>query len=876
MDTQFDNTKQYKYIYYTGAFLSFLISFIVFLKTMAPTLSFWDCGEFIACAYTLGVPHPPGTPMFILIGKFFIQIGLFETPAQNTNFISVLSSALTVMMAYIIIVKVTRHMIDRKTDQTAGDKLSYFGILIGAFSGSLILAFSSTFWFNAVETEVYGLAMLVMMIITYMMIAWGEQKATSGSGDKILIGVVYILFLSISIHLTSFLITPALVIFMALVDREKARDWRFWVCWGILFSFASPVYLPIQMMIPSLFDYQMETWMFLMVASAVFFGINTLTNKSAARQKWGFYFAIMVVAIIGFTPHIYIPIRAAHKPAINENNPDNWQRVKACLERRQYGQESMITRMFNRRAKLDNQFGNYPHMGFWGYFKKQYSNDFWGLLRYLPFLIGLFGMYLTIRKSYKNGFLIFAIFLISSLGLILYLNFSDGTRTDHLEVRDRDYFYTPAYIYFALIIGLGLSVILSNLMGWLAGRIPSSAAKPIWAAAALIAVLIPLDTLAYHYHSHDRTGDYKPFDYAYNIRNSCEQDAIIFTNGDNDTFPLWYLQEVEHIRQDVRVVNLSLINTDWYILQLKHQMNVPIDLTDEQIIWQPAGKVGKIQLYQPADKYYDPIRKINRYLIATRDSLTGKVTRVQDQMIEHIVLANRNHYPIYFSSSVPVSNRWSLSDYVVKQAMALKIMLRAPQTDLDPETTEELLTNVYSYRGVDDLNVIKDENNVGLTSTYPERFIELATYWRNQGDTTKAIDVLRKSIVVAPYYYQNYIELIKLYAASAKSDSSDYYYNLGIENLNTAIESWPDITLYWQFKGVMSYERGAHSEAIMCYEKALEMDPSSSITFRLLLQLYYETQQMNKALELLIYWMDEHPEDMEARNIYNSLKQYRR
>ena len=314
-----------KSLYYAGAALSFIISFIVFFKTMAPTVSFWDCGEFIASAKILGVPHPPGTPLFVLIARFFIILGIFSSTALNTNFISVLSSALTAAAAYFIIVKVSGFILSRDKDDSTSPVISYIGVYIGALSASLIMAFSSTFWFNAVESEVYGLSMFMMAVITYLAIKWAEAKP-KGGGDIMLVGIAYLLFLSIGIHLTVFLITPALILFFALVDRKLARDWRFWVSWGIFISFAVPLYFPIQALIPVLMDYQIETWIFLMLGFTAICGYKAYVTRGRSRLNWSLYLGIMLAGIIGFSSHLYIPIRAAQKPRINEKNPDNWSR----------------------------------------------------------------------------------------------------------------------------------------------------------------------------------------------------------------------------------------------------------------------------------------------------------------------------------------------------------------------------------------------------------------------------------------------------------------------------------------------------------------------------------------------------------------------
>lgn len=859
MSDQEQNQKFAGLIFYAGAIIAFLISFICYLKTMAPTVSFWDCGEFIACSYILGVPHPPGTPLFILIGKFFMLLGIMPTPAQNTNFVSVLAGAATVVLAYLLIIRIAAIVVKPQT------LLGRLGICIGGLSGSLVMAFSSTFWFNTVETEVYSLATFLTLMIPFIAIKWAEKKA-SGGNDLALVAISYLLFLSIGIHLTVFLITPALIIYFVLVDTSKLKDWRFWVCWGILFSIAMPLHFFVFVLFPELNSYPTLTWLAMVLVYAAICLIAFLKTSGKTQAAWGLCLALLVAALAGFSTHLYIPIRAAQNPAINENNPSTLNRFEDYMARKQYGQESMVTRMFKRRGSFAHQFGAYPHMGFWGYFRDQYNNADWGILRYLPFIVGLLGIYWSIKRNFKNGILITLIFLIASLGLILYLNFSDGTRGDHLEVRDRDYFWTQGFMIYAILIGIGLAVILGKITDWLKGRI-GNAAYAVYAATAVIVILLPIDTASYHWRTHDRTGDYMPPDYAYNILNSCEKDGILFTNGDNDTFPLWYLQEVEGVRKDVRVVNLSLLNTDWYIYQLKHFMNVPVDLEDEQILWKPFDRRGQVIIYRPTKPYYDPIRGINRYLAPFQDSKSGNVIRVQDQMIERIVWANKWKYPVYFSTSVPTSNRWILSDYTLRKGMVLQILPEKPNPAIDAEATTSFLYDMYRYRGVSDLGIYKDENNVGLTTTYPERFVDLAKHYLDTGDTAKAKQIYWDCVEKFPYYYQTFVDLHMLYSDSAYADSARIAYTIGVENLERAVKVWPEITLYRQFLGVVHFANRNYEKAIEAYEAALRLDPSSSLTFRFLLQLYTATNKKDKGRQLLTWWMGHHPEDMEARQI---------
>lgn len=878
--------------------LSFLIPFIVFFKTMAPTLSFWDCGEFIASANILGVPHPPGTPFFVIIGRFFIELGLFDNIAMRTNFISVLSSAFTVMVAFLVIVRVSR-----KLPFGGGDTpwLGQIGIRIGAFAGSMLLAFSSTFWFNAVETEVYGMAMLLMVLIIYLAIRWADDKEINGS-DKLLILITYLLFLSIGIHLTVFLVVPALFLYFVIIDTSKLKDPMFWITWAILFSIAVPAYFWLSMMIPWVEDNSYWIWVFLMFAGLAYSGLAALTKIKLPRFKSADYhlaFALFAAAIVGYSTHVYIPVRAAQHPAINENDPSSLGRFESYLERKQYGQESMIARMLYRRAQWSSQIGRYENMGFGGYFWDQYAStrinkflprrvfDGFGTLPYLILGLGTFGLAAGAYYAYKNSklhpaILLFMIFFIGSVLMILYLNFSDGTRPDpnnpgqliQLEVRERDYFYTPAFVVFAIMIGTGMSALmylLGNGIRYSKDNSRNWLKYLVFGIVGLVLLLIPLNPARAHYKIHNRAKDYAPADYAYNILNSCKPNSIIFTNGDNDTFPLWYLQEVERVRNDVRIVNLSLLNTDWYILQLKHQMGIRLELEDDQITWIPAGRRGSIIYYRPDKKYYDKVRKQWRYLTAEQDPRSGQIIRVQDQMIEQIVISNLDQVPVYFSGSVPTSNRWSLSERLIRKGIVLEVDPDTSKPRLDIPATDSLITQVYKYRGLGDVDAFKDENNVGLTTTFPERFSELADAYAKAGDTTRALEILRMSIEKLPFYHQTYMDMQDIYRALGDSAKVDSVQAMGIANLKAAADAWPMVILYHQFLGVLYFHANNLDKALERYKIAYELQPNNAIAFRLYRDLNYHMGKYEKARDLMIDWTSRHPEDMEIRNQLNRM-----
>jgi hypothetical protein len=247
----------------------FLVSFMVYLKTMAPTVSFWDCGEFIACSYILGIPHPPGTPLFVLLGRVFTLIPLFDQIAARVNFISVLTSALTVWLSYLLIVKLVNYW--QKDEQSLWIRV---GKYVGGVTGSLFLAFSSTFWSNAVEAEVYGASMFVMLLILYLALLWMDKRGTP-KGDRLLILISYLGLLSTGIHMTVFMIMPAIFLLVVLVDKEKLLDWRFWIT-GLVLALVMHSLTPFLVF--------MGGWLFLT------FILMQVSNK---KKAWALSFLIL-------------------------------------------------------------------------------------------------------------------------------------------------------------------------------------------------------------------------------------------------------------------------------------------------------------------------------------------------------------------------------------------------------------------------------------------------------------------------------------------------------------------------------------------------------------------------------------------------------
>ena len=808
----------------------FLASFVAYLKTMAPTASFWDCGEFIACSYILGIPHPPGTPLFILIGRIFTLIPLYGEIAARVNFISVLTSALAVWLCYLLIIKLVDYW--QKAEATLWMKV---GKYVGAVAGSLFLAFSNTFWANAVEAEVYGASMFLMLLLLYLGLVWMDKRKTP-KGTKLLILISYLGLLGLGIHMTIFMVLPAIFLLIILVDRERLLDWRFWITGMVLMLVMHSV---------NPFLWGMGVWLLLCLL---------LMGVSSKKKLWALSFSIILVAMIAYSVQLFIPIRSSLDPAIDENDPDDWPSFKAFLERKQYGAESMISRMFYRRGSWANQFGAKERMGFWGFFREQFMDK---SLWFIPVFLGLFGIWEQIRRRKREGVVLLFLLLACTVGLVLYMNFADGTKPDkftgeiiHIEVRDRDYFFLPGFMFFALSMGLGVAGVLASLGSWLE-RTRKTLAKPLVGGLSLIILALPIMPLQRGFTGHNnRSNNYLPYDYAYNLLNSCDKDAILFTNGDNDTFPLWFLQSVEKIRQDVRVVNLSLINTKWYIKQMKHQWKVPISFTDKEI-----DRMGYTR---------------------TED---GKVLRPQDQMIDNILGTNKWKYPIYFAVTVASENRLykgePIDDHLRMEGMAYRVVKEEGKLMVEPDIMRDKLFNVFRFRGVGDPSVHKDENDYRLLANYTSCFLGLADTLRRAKQYQEAIGVANRVSELLPYDWKPYAYLLQLYAESEQPDDSVQKVIQRAEAVVKKTKALAEEELIERLYFNLGYtykQRGETQKAIDSMNKILSINENFRPALEALVSIYYAEKDKESLTKLLETWVENNPDDAQTMTMLNQIK----
>ncbi len=854
-----------------------LISLIVYFITVQPTLSYWDCGEFIACSYIMGIPHPPGSPLFIAFGRIFSLIPFAADICYRINLLSVISSSATVLFGYLSLVRIIKYWFIG-SDFSGWKRIITY---IGGASGALFMAFASTYWANAVEAEVYGLSMMFMTMILWMMLVYYDVQGTP-KGSKIIVICCFMAVLGVGIHLSTFLIMPVAAIFFILKKGTPSKAYIYLCVFfvaelvGILlfadgrggydaFIFASVLLLlgvallvykyinwPVLIAIGSFSLIMVGYYQFVygVIAGVI---ILLIMSKAAPYSDWKTGLAIIVVAVLGFSIHLLIPIRSAQDPRIDENNADREFSLVSLvsyqhrtpfinyLERKQYGSQSMVERMFVRRGTLAHQFGRHAHMGFWSYFEKQY-----GLtpIFFFVFLLGLFGAFFATYRKTEIGLPFLILLLLSSVGLILYMNFADGIKYNpqtgdaYLEVRNRDYFFTPAYAYFGLALGLGIAGLMEVVRRLTSSGAMAGFQKPILAVMSLL-VLLPGVALTDNFYENDRSNNYYPKIYSMNILDTCEKDAILFTSGDNDTFPLWCVQEVFDYRKDVRVVNLSLFNTDWYVYQMKWQYDVPMSLTRDQIEWNEY-KTGDRVIRRPAKPFIDRPRKRRTYLVPMYYSEEGRVVKLQDMMVDEVFLENKGRYPIYFSSEPYAESPLNLRNLTVSCGVLYKLDSTQRVRPIDSERGYDLYKNVYRYDGLDDPNIYRDENATGVMLGLGFNAVRIADDSYRSGDTARAMDILEFIIEKYPEFLQAYSLLAKYYRDAGDSAQAEALLDKAEENLLVLIEKDDESQFYLSDYGLLLHDRGRTEEALPYLWKAFEINKNSGHVFHKLTQVLYE------------------------------------
>lgn len=680
--------KNYQRINNIVGWVVFFIAAFVYISTIEPTGSFWDCGEFIATANKLEVGHPPGAPLFLMLGRIFILFGGENVRMYPilVNILSALMSAFTILFLFWTITALARKIVIKKGEAAMDQIIAIMGA--GAV-GALAYCFSDSFWFSAVEGEVYASSAFFTAISFWVIFKW-ENVADEKHSMRWIILIAYLMGLSIGVHLLNLLTIPTIafvyyfrkyptttkgIVYTAILSIGILGFVQYGVIQGLI-SLAAQFDLLFVNSFGLPFGSGIIFYSLLIIGGIIFGLIYTKRKK---LYNWNTAVLCFAFILIGYSSFGQILIRSLANPPLDENNPENAFSFESYLNREQYGDRPLFEGQYYNAKVIDQKKGamNYskvpwsnkyveagekvipvydpkactifprmyssqqshineykkwadikgdrtPTFGenlkfffvyqlgemYWRYFMWNYvgrQNDIQGpggitkgnwlsgiqfidemrlgpqdklpqsmknnkarnTMFFLPFILGIIGMIFHFSRDKKDAWIVLLLFFFTGAAIVIYLN------GPPLQPRERDYAYAGSTYAFAMWIGLGVLSIFEAMRKKMDGKTAAAV------ATVICLVAVPYVMVKAEWNDHDRSYRYTSRDFATDYLNSCERNAIIFTNGDNDTFPLWYAQEVENVRTDVRVVNLSLLNTDWYIDQLtrKYYDSEPVKIS---------------------------------------------------------------------------------------------------------------------------------------------------------------------------------------------------------------------------------------------------------------------------------------------------------
>lgn len=930
--------SNYKKINTLSGWMVFLIAAFTYLSTIEPTASFWDCGEYIATAFKLEVGHPPGAPLFNLIGRFFTLFADASGAAKMVNIMSALMSAFTILFLFWTITALARKLAIKLYGEKEFSVASIIAIIGSGAVGALAYTFSDSFWFSAVEGEVYASSSFFTALVFWAILKW-EQVADEPHADKWLVFIAYMIGLSIGIHLLNLLAIPA-IIFTYYFKKYEVNRKSF-----ILTMILSVLILGIIQggIIPQIVSLAAKFELFfintiglpfnsgtiiyfILIVALVVWGLRYTTQKGKAIANT--IILCFAFILIGYSTFFTLVIRSQANTPIDENNPENAVTLLSYLNREQYGdwpilygqyfnspldpnnpykdgnpiyvkdqEKGEYVVSYDRKATVPNydpkfctvfprmwddqslkvsgykewseykgspvqgtnnrgepttimkptfsenlkfffryQMGHmYARYFMWNFGGRQNDiqghgsilrgnwlsginaidsprlgdqsklsesmkqNKGYNRLYMLPFILGLIGVFFQFNKDKNNAFLVLLMFVFTGLAIAIYLNMAP------YQPRERDYAFVGSYYAFSVWIGFGVFAIQDFMRKKLNPAMSASIAGIICMLA------VPVVMAKEEWNDHDRSNRYTARDFAFNYLDSCAPNAILFTNGDNDTFPLWYAQEVEGYRTDVRVVNLSLANTDWYIDQMRRQAYesapVPMSLKPEQIRqgnrdyipFYPSPELGidstlfyniqdlikfvgsedprkKLQTnggsslsYLPTSKIYIPVDTLKVLKNGTvnpndadkiMDGLPWEIKKpylLKNELLIFDILATNNwERPVYFAITVGDDSYLNLDSYFQLEGMAYRLVpIRTMNSDgqTGRVATDILYNNLmkkFKWGGMDKGEIYMDENNLRMTMNLRNNFSRLADALVEEGKQDKAAEVLDYCMKVMP------------------------------------------------------------------------------------------------------------------------------
>ena len=598
----------------------------LYVVTLAPTTAMWDASEYITAAYTLGIPHPPGNPLFVLLGRVASLIPVGNV-AYRVNLLAAVCSALAAGIWFLVAERVLAQWIEVKWVRRTGAVLA-----------AVLSATAFTVWNQSVVNEkVYTVSLAFFAVVSWLTVLWCDDP-DGRRADRILILIAYLIGLGYTNHPAGFLVGPA-------------------------------------------------------VATAV------LVRRPGTLLRWRLILAAVVALGFGLTPFALEPIRAAHHPALNEGDPTGCKdkigfactfsdttvhRLMANVNRDQYGKPDLS----ERQAPFSAQMGMW-----WLYFKWQWLRDPHGdapgpmqdVLALLFFSLGIAGGVVHYKRDRASFWFFGPLIGTVTVALVYYMNFKYGaSQSPELagvprEVRDRDYFYLWSFSAWSVWAALGLVAV----WRFLAERVGPT---PRWSTTAPV-LLLGAIPLVGNFRAASRAGDWATREWARDILNSVEPYGILITGGDNDTFPLWYAQEVEGVRPDVTVAVTSLLNTDWYMRGLLRRPAVKYDSVAGPAVYRgrswpvptrPVLSLTPEQLSQ-VPEYLDvrePLRFDQGDIHAVIDPrrLEEGVPLRSDLLVLQMLKDNIGQRPVYISrSTAGYAQALGLDAYALTQGLATKI-----------------------------------------------------------------------------------------------------------------------------------------------------------------------------------------------------------
>jgi hypothetical protein len=900
--------SNYKLINNVVGWLVFAIATFAYVTTMEPTASFWDCGEFIAVSYKLMVPHPPGAPLFLLIGRLFSMVAGSDTTqvAYWVNMVSALSSSFTVLFLFWTITMLARKMVQNKE----GEPLSAtqtLAVMSAGIVGGLSYTFSDSAWFSAVEAEVYAMSSLFTALVVWAMLRW-ETIADKPHADRWLVLIAYFTGLSIGVHLLNLVTLPALALIYYFKRYPSTTFKGAAIAFGVgvvmLVTIMSGVITGLPSVASSFEILFVKTFHLGYNTGVIFFAIVIVVGLIygiVRTQQVGQVIPNLVLVsfafiLIGYASYGIILVRSNFDPPINENTPKDAMSFVSYLKREQYGDRPLLfgpqynaqpkgvkkgdpvyykkngsyeivtykqdyeyesrdkvflPRLYSTQAnhkaaykrwvKLPTDPTRKPSFGsnlaylfkyqighmYWRYFMWNFAgresdiqdadwvspfsstadlpstlatnkgrNNFY----FLPLILGFAGLFFQIMRNGRNALVVGMLFFFTGIAIVLYLN------QPPIEPRERDYTFAGSFYAFSIWIGLGVLLIIDLLRKYV-GYAPATA------IALLLSLSAPAIQAAQGWDDHDRSQRYHSVDSAKNLLNSCAKNAVLFTGGDNDTFPLWYVQEVEGFRTDVRVCNLSLLGTDWYIGQMKRKAYdsepLPIKFDYEHFV---QGRNDYLPYYEDPNfrtgidlnAYMNYVRTSSPVVIQQTeggDNVSVLPTKVfslrvdtnavrslpdfdkymrpggvltpnivwninkgallkSDLMMLEIIAENNWKRPIYFSSTLSGSNYLNLKEYMQQEGLAYRLLpiyyKGATQSIVNTTVMYDRLMKDMAWRNLNKAGLYLDENYRRFPLNARSAFYRLAEQLIAEGDNKRALEVINHCLKIMPDDPVNY------------------------------------------------------------------------------------------------------------------------